>query len=89
MATRLPRSNGMKIQYSSVVQQYFADLRIRNLSPQTALDVGLESSVQHPPGVVVDRDPVDFRVDVVRVEAVEELRSVTATVQQLVAVVLP
>ncbi len=35
MATQFPRSKSMKVPYSTVVQHYFADLRIRNLSPQT------------------------------------------------------
>ena len=35
MATQFPRSKSMKVPYSTVVQHYFADLRIRNLSQQT------------------------------------------------------
>ena len=35
MATRYPRSKTMKIPYSTLLQAYYADLRIRNLSPNT------------------------------------------------------
>ena len=35
MATHYPRSKSMKIPYSTLLQAYYADLRIRNLSPNT------------------------------------------------------
>src|SRR5512141_980799 len=35
MATQYPRSKTMKIPYSTLLQAYYADLRIRNLSPNT------------------------------------------------------
>ena len=35
MATQFPRPKMMKVPYSSVVQQYLADLKMRNLSPLT------------------------------------------------------